>query len=79
MAALFATATWAMVGIFVPWLPGWLPFAVLAGRFLVATAAMLPILVLVPSIQKDFTRWLKPLLILLSLHTQTKIKSRALL
>jgi EamA domain-containing membrane protein RarD len=55
MAALFATATWAMVGIFVRWLPGWSPFAVLAGRFLVATAAMLPILLLVPSIRKDFT------------------------
>jgi drug/metabolite transporter (DMT)-like permease len=60
MAAMFATATWGMVGIFIRWLPGWSPFAVLAGRFLVATAAMLPILLLVPSIRHDLTR---------SLHT----------
>jgi hypothetical protein len=32
IAALLATATWGMVGIFVRWLPGWSPFAVLAGR-----------------------------------------------
>jgi drug/metabolite transporter (DMT)-like permease len=60
MAAMFATAAWGMVGIFIRWLPGWSSFAVLAGRFLVATAAMLPILLLVPSIRHDFTR---------SLHT----------
>ena len=59
MAALFATATWGMVGIFVRWLPGWSAFAVLAGRFLVATVAMLPILLLVPSIRQDFTRSLR--------------------
>ena len=59
MSALFATATWGLVGIFVRWLPGWSPFAVLAGRFLVATAAMLPILLLVPSIRHDFTRCLR--------------------
>jgi drug/metabolite transporter (DMT)-like permease len=59
MAALLATATWGMVGIFVRWLPGWSAFAVLAGRFLVATAAMLPILFLMPSIRHDFTRSLR--------------------
>ncbi len=68
IAALFATATWGMVGIFVRWLPGWSAFAVLAGRFLVATAAMLPILLLVPSIRHDFTRSLRtPPIWLLSL------------
>ena len=56
MAALCATATWGMVGVFVRWLPGWSPFAVLAGRFLVATAVMLPILLLAPSIRHNFTR-----------------------
>jgi drug/metabolite transporter (DMT)-like permease len=59
ITALFATATWGMVGIFVRWLPGWSPFAVLAGRFLVATAAMLPILLLMPSIRHDLTRSLR--------------------
>jgi drug/metabolite transporter (DMT)-like permease len=59
IAALLATATWGMVGIFVRWLPGWSPFAVLAGRFLIATAAMLPIVLLVPSIRQDFTRSLR--------------------
>jgi drug/metabolite transporter (DMT)-like permease len=59
IAALLATATWGMVGIFVRWLPGWSPFAVLAGRFLVATAAMLPIFLLRPSIRHDFTRSLR--------------------
>jgi EamA domain-containing membrane protein RarD len=49
MAALCTTAMWGMAGIFVRWLPGWSPFAILAGRFLVATAAMLPILVLASS------------------------------
>ncbi|NJO42490.1 MAG: DMT family transporter [Cyanobacteria bacterium CRU_2_1] len=58
VAALFATATWGMVGVFVRWLPGWSPFAVLAGRFLVATAVMLPILFLA-SIRHDFTRSLR--------------------
>jgi drug/metabolite transporter (DMT)-like permease len=56
IAAMFAAATWGMVGIFIRWLPGWSPFAILAGRFLIATAAMLPILLLVPSIRHDFTR-----------------------
>jgi drug/metabolite transporter (DMT)-like permease len=59
MAALFAAATWGMVGIFVRWLPGWSAFAVLSGRFLVATAVMLPIVLLVPSIRSDFTRSLR--------------------
>jgi drug/metabolite transporter (DMT)-like permease len=59
IAVLLATATWGMVGIFIRWLPGWSPFAILAGRFLVATAAMLPILLLVPSIRHDFTRSLR--------------------
>jgi drug/metabolite transporter (DMT)-like permease len=59
IAVLLATATWGMVGIFIRWLPGWSPFAVLAGRFLVATVAMLPILLLVPSIRHDFTRSLR--------------------
>lgn len=56
MAALCAAATWGMVGVFIRWLPGWSSFAVLAGRFLVATAAMLPILFLAPSVRHDFTR-----------------------
>lgn len=59
MAALCAAVTWGMVGIFVRWLPGWSPFAVLAGRFLVATAAMLPILFLTPSVRFEFTHSLR--------------------
>lgn len=62
MAALCATATWGMAGVFVRWLPGWPPFAVLAGRFLVATAAMLPVFFLA-SIRHDFTLSLRNLLI----------------
>jgi drug/metabolite transporter (DMT)-like permease len=56
IAAFCATATWGMSGIFVGWLAGWSPFAVLAGRFLVATATMLPILFLVPSVRRGFIR-----------------------
>lgn len=56
MAALCATVTWGMTGVFVRWLPGWSPFLVLAGRFLVAIAVLLPILLLVPSIRHNFTR-----------------------
>ncbi len=56
MAALCATVTWGMAGIFIRWLPGWSPFAVLAGRFLVATAVMLPVLFLTPSVRFEFTR-----------------------
>lgn len=68
MAALCATATWGMAGVFVRWLPGWSPFAVLAGRFLVATAAMLPILFLASNVRHDFTRSLRtPLIWWLSL------------
>jgi drug/metabolite transporter (DMT)-like permease len=59
MAALCAAFTWGIAGIFVRWLPGWSPFAVLAGRFLIATAVMLPILVLRPSIRFEFTRSLR--------------------
>ncbi len=59
IAALFAAATWGMVGIFVRWLPGWSAFAVLSSRFLVATAVMLPIVLLTPSIRADFTRSLR--------------------
>ncbi|MFB2981869.1 DMT family transporter [Microseira sp. BLCC-F43] len=55
IAALCAAATWGMAGIFVRWLPGWSPFAVLAGRFLVGTAVMLPILLLAPSIRHNLT------------------------
>lgn len=58
-AALWAALTWGMVGIFVRWLPGWSPFAVLAGRFLVATTVMLPILFFSPSVQIGFTRSLR--------------------
>ncbi|MGL5871828.1 MAG: DMT family transporter [Xenococcaceae cyanobacterium] len=56
IAAFFAAATWGMVGIFVRWLPGWSPFAVLTGRFLAATAMMLPILFLASSVRHSFTR-----------------------
>jgi drug/metabolite transporter (DMT)-like permease len=56
MAAFCAAATWGMVGIFVRWLPGWSPFAILAGRFLAATAMMLPILFLASSVRHDFIR-----------------------
>ncbi len=59
MAALFATVTWGLVGVFIRWLPGWSPFAVLAGRFVVATAIMLPIPFLLPSIRHDLTRSLR--------------------
>jgi drug/metabolite transporter (DMT)-like permease len=58
ITALCAAATWGMAGIFVRWLPGWSPLAVLVGRFLVATAVMLPIL-LVPSILHSLTRSLR--------------------
>jgi drug/metabolite transporter (DMT)-like permease len=59
LAALCAAATWGMVGIFVRWLPDRSPVAILAGRFLVATAAMLPIVLLVPSIRHDLKRSLR--------------------
>ena len=50
--ALTSTATWATAGIFIRWLPGWSPFAILSGRFLVAAIALLPI-VLSPNIRKS--------------------------
>jgi len=56
MAALCATATWGMTGIFVRWLPGWSPFLILVGRFLVAIAVLLPFLLLVPSQRHSLTR-----------------------
>jgi drug/metabolite transporter (DMT)-like permease len=56
MAALFASVAWSMVGIFVRWLPGWSPFAVLAGRFIVATVVLLPIFLLAPTIRHQLTR-----------------------
>lgn len=59
IAALGAAITWGMAGIFVRWLPGWSPFAVLAGRFLVAMAVMLPILFLTPSLRLEFTHSLR--------------------
>lgn len=59
IAALCAAATWGMAGIFVRWLPGWSPFAILAGRFLVATAVMLPILLLTPRVRFEFIRSLR--------------------
>jgi len=51
--ALLSTATWATAGIFIRWLPGWSPFAILSGRFFVATLALLPI-VLSPNIRPGF-------------------------
>ncbi len=56
--ALLSTATWATAGIFIRWLPGWSPFAILAGRFFVATLALLPV-VLSASIRPDFFRTLR--------------------
>jgi drug/metabolite transporter (DMT)-like permease len=63
MAALCATATWGMSGIFVRWLPGWSPFLVLTGRFLVAIAVLLPILLLSPDIRSHLMRSLSTRLI----------------
>lgn len=51
--ALISTATWATAGIFIRWLPGWSPFAILSGRFLVATIVLLPV-VLSPNIRGEF-------------------------
>jgi drug/metabolite transporter (DMT)-like permease len=53
LAALCATAAWGMSGIFIRWLPGWSPFLVLVGRFLVAIAVMLPILFLRPGVRAN--------------------------
>jgi drug/metabolite transporter (DMT)-like permease len=54
LAALCAAVTWGMAGIFVRWLPAWSSFAILAGRFLVAAAVMIPILFLTKSIRAEF-------------------------
>jgi drug/metabolite transporter (DMT)-like permease len=59
IAALCAAATWAMAGIFVRWLPGWSAFAILAGRFLVATAVMLPIVLLTDSGRRELLHSLR--------------------
>jgi drug/metabolite transporter (DMT)-like permease len=59
VTAICATATWAMVGIFVRWLPGWSPFAILTGRFFVATVVLLPLLLLAPSVRNDLVRSLR--------------------
>jgi drug/metabolite transporter (DMT)-like permease len=59
MAALCAAATWGMAGIFIRWLPGWSPFTVLAGRFLVAAGVMVPIVFLAPGIRLELTRSLR--------------------
>ncbi|NJL38894.1 MAG: DMT family transporter [Leptolyngbyaceae cyanobacterium SM1_4_3] len=58
-AALFTAIAWSMVGIFVRLLPEWPPFAVLAGRFLVAAGVMLPIFFLTPSARLEFIRSLR--------------------
>ena len=50
--ALLSTATWATAGIFIRWLPGWSPSAILAGRCLVAAIALLPV-VLSRNIRRD--------------------------
>lgn len=59
MAALCATVAWGVAGILVRWLPGWSPFAVLAGRFLVAAAALLPMLFLTPNALFELIRSLR--------------------
>ena len=50
--ALFSTATWATAGIFIRQLPGWSPFAVLSGRFLIGVIALFPV-VSSASIRRD--------------------------
>jgi drug/metabolite transporter (DMT)-like permease len=59
MAALCAAVTWGMAGIFVRWLPGWSAFAILAGRFLVATVVMLPIVLLTDRSRRELLRSLR--------------------
>jgi drug/metabolite transporter (DMT)-like permease len=61
VTAICATATWAMVGIFVRWLPGWSPFAILTGRFFVATVVLLPLLLVAPGVRADLVRSLRNL------------------
>ncbi len=65
--ALFSTATWATAGIFIRQLPGWSPFAILAGRFLVGAIALSPV-IFASSIRSDLFRSVqKPDIWLLSL------------
>jgi EamA-like transporter family len=59
VTAIFATAAWAMVGVFVRWLPGWSPFAILTGRFFVATVVLLPLLLMTPGVREDLARSLR--------------------
>ncbi|MBW4475818.1 MAG: hypothetical protein KME54_02830 [Tolypothrix brevis GSE-NOS-MK-07-07A] len=49
IAGIFATAMWGMVGIFVRLLPDWSSFAILTGRFSIATVILLPIFLFSPS------------------------------
>jgi drug/metabolite transporter (DMT)-like permease len=63
LAALCATASWGMSGIFIRWLPGWSPFLILVGRFLVAIAVMMPILFFRPGIRANLTHSLRTPLI----------------
>lgn len=55
IAAFCSAATWGMVGIFIRWLPGWSAFAILAGRFLISTVAMLLIFFWAADTRHDFT------------------------
>ena len=65
--ALLSTATWATAGIFIRWLPGWSPFAIVAGRFFVATIVLLPI-VISPKLRRElFSSLQAPYVWLLSL------------
>jgi drug/metabolite transporter (DMT)-like permease len=50
-AALCATASWGMSGIFIRWLSGWSPFLILVGRFWVAIVVMLPFILLIPGMR----------------------------
>jgi drug/metabolite transporter (DMT)-like permease len=54
IAALCATAAWGLSGVFVRWLPGWSPFLILLGRFLVAIALLLPMLLFTPKRRRAF-------------------------
>ena len=65
--ALLSTATWATAGIFIRWLPGWPPSAILAGRFLVAAIALLPIVLSHNSRRDLLTSMRSPVIWLLSL------------
>jgi drug/metabolite transporter (DMT)-like permease len=56
MAALSAAASWGMAGVWIRWLPGWSPFSILTGRFLIATAVLLPLFFLVPAARQGLRR-----------------------